>query len=551
MALTLEQLSARLSHCPMTCVAGFRGLQRPVTSFSVVDTPQILSWLHGGELVVSAGYITKTHPDLRKTLIEELYHKGCAGFAVKLHRYYDQPPAEWLEQGDRLGFPVFTLPYEVRFCDLAYELHKCLFAQELQENEQLYTVYAKLVAAVLPHRDTQRCLYELAAALGGPVLLADRQWTLVAAEAGPGAPPTVSLTPGQSFLPPETCRRIEALFPEGRTAPALAESAAGVWAAAPLRDGPLLHGYLLLPQSPGSDARRALAWLEAAAPLLTLLFTGASAAPTRGDEAQRAFVQKVLLTPGTPVPTIQSLCAANGFREERYRVCLSLRPDGAVQRSFAKRKSLRELVDSFCHRTELEARLQCLPFFLHEGIALFLIAGADARPRTLLWNAEQTARGLQQTLQESGLPVTLGLSGCQRGADTIALSFSQSLQSLRLGRRLDPDGGFYLYRDYQLYDLLCRTMDADGLRALCDETVAPLEDHDRREGTHYLETLTVYLRSRFNVTHTAAAMHVHRNTMMYQLDAIRDLLPLDLDNPEDRLKLQMGLSALQLRRHPG
>ena len=551
MALTLEQLSARLPGCPMTCVAGFRGLQHPVTSFSVVDTPQILSWLHGGELVVSAGYITKTHPDLRKTLIEEMHRKGCAGFAVKLHRYYDQLPAEWLEQADRLGFPVFTLPYEVRFCDLAYELHKCLFAQQLQENEQLYTVYAKLVAAVLPHRDTQRCLYELAAARGGPVLLADPQWTLVAAEAGPGAPPAVPLHPGQSFLSPETCRRIEALFPEGRTAPALAESPAGVWAAAPLRDGPVLHGYLLLPQCSGSDAHTALVWLEAVAPLLTLLFTGASARPAEGDEAQRAFVQKVLLTPGTPVQTVQALCAANGFPEERYRVCLTLHPDGAVERSFAKRKSLRELLDSFCRRAALEYRLQCLPFFLHEGAALFLLAAADTRPRTLLWNAEQAARALQSTLQDSGLPVALGVSGCQQGAETIALSFSQSLQGLRLGRRLDPAEGLYLYRDYQLYDLLCRTMDADGLRALCDETVAPLADHDQREGTHYVKTLRVYLRSRFNVTHTAAAMHVHRNTMMYQLDTIRDLLPLDLDNPEDQLKIQMGLYALRLRRHPG
>ena len=36
------------------CVAGFCGTNREVTSFTIIDTPEILDWLHGGEFVVDS-----------------------------------------------------------------------------------------------------------------------------------------------------------------------------------------------------------------------------------------------------------------------------------------------------------------------------------------------------------------------------------------------------------------------------------------------------------------------------------------------------------------
>lgn len=98
MSLTIERFAAQAECCRMECVAGFGGLKREVNSFSIVDTPEIGSWLHGGELVVDAGYITSEHPELRRTLVAELARHGCAGLGVKLHRYYDAVPPEYIER---------------------------------------------------------------------------------------------------------------------------------------------------------------------------------------------------------------------------------------------------------------------------------------------------------------------------------------------------------------------------------------------------------------------------------------------------------------------
>ena len=59
------------------CVAGFCGTNREVTSFTIIDTPEILDWLHGGEFVVDSGYITSHNPSMLKGFIASLRKKAA------------------------------------------------------------------------------------------------------------------------------------------------------------------------------------------------------------------------------------------------------------------------------------------------------------------------------------------------------------------------------------------------------------------------------------------------------------------------------------------
>ena len=46
--LTVGQFAAGFDAYPLQCVAGFTGLDRELTAFSIVDSPEILTWLLGG-----------------------------------------------------------------------------------------------------------------------------------------------------------------------------------------------------------------------------------------------------------------------------------------------------------------------------------------------------------------------------------------------------------------------------------------------------------------------------------------------------------------------
>lgn len=56
-----------------------------------------------------------------------------------------------------------------------------------------------------------------------------------------------------------------------------------------------------------------------------------------------------------------------------------------------------------------------------------------------------------------------------------------------------------------------------------------------------IATLSTYLDVESNASETAARLHVHRNTVLQRLSRIRELLALDLDEPADRLAVQVAL----------
>jgi hypothetical protein len=63
-----------------------------------------------------------------------------------------------------------------------------------------------------------------------------------------------------------------------------------------------------------------------------------------------------------------------------------------------------------------------------------------------------------------------------------------------------------------------------------------------------LQTLEVYLDEESSATVAAARLGVHRNTILNRVDRLRSLLTVDLDDPEERLAVQLASRVVKLKR---
>ncbi|WP_369138071.1 helix-turn-helix domain-containing protein [Modestobacter versicolor] len=77
-----------------------------------------------------------------------------------------------------------------------------------------------------------------------------------------------------------------------------------------------------------------------------------------------------------------------------------------------------------------------------------------------------------------------------------------------------------------------------------EAALGPLLRSDATGGTEYVPTLEAYLRNDRNLNRTAAALHVHANTVRYRVTKIEELLRASLRDVDDRFRLE---SALRLR----
>ena len=78
------------------------------------------------------------------------------------------------------------------------------------------------------------------------------------------------------------------------------------------------------------------------------------------------------------------------------------------------------------------------------------------------------------------------------------------------------------------------------------KTLQNLLNYDLSHETELAKTLETYLYQRNDINKTAKALHIHRNTLIYRLNKIRDLTEADIDDPSTAWRLQQVFQARRL-----
>lgn len=79
---------------------------------------------------------------------------------------------------------------------------------------------------------------------------------------------------------------------------------------------------------------------------------------------------------------------------------------------------------------------------------------------------------------------------------------------------------------------------------LIHPAILKLVEYDRQHNTAFTETLHMYLKKERSQSKTAAALNLHRNTLTYRLQRIRELLDADLEDDDVRLHLLLSFRFL-------
>jgi sugar diacid utilization regulator len=74
--------------------------------------------------------------------------------------------------------------------------------------------------------------------------------------------------------------------------------------------------------------------------------------------------------------------------------------------------------------------------------------------------------------------------------------------------------------------------------------VAPLQKRDRERNSDLVRTLRAFFASGANLSRTADGLLLHRNSVTYRLERVRELTGLNYRDPRARLAMQHGLLAI-------
>lgn len=116
---------------------------------------------------------------------------------------------------------------------------------------------------------------------------------------------------------------------------------------------------------------------------------------------------------------------------------------------------------------------------------------------------------------------------------------------LYLKRSRCTDKRLVRYDDYRLvsmvyFALLESNKLIFGKYRYVSNTVMKLCKCDEEKGTEYFETLYTYLNTRYSLNETAQRLNIHRNTVVYRIQQLREKFGIDLDSPEECFKLNLS-----------
>lgn len=141
--------------------------------------------------------------------------------------------------------------------------------------------------------------------------------------------------------------------------------------------------------------------------------------------------------------------------------------------------------------------------------------------------------------------IAIGLGQPARDISAWRTSYRDAVQAMELAVRLQTDTPLYI-GDLGVYQLILSLSDREKLTDFCQRILGKLVEYDMRQNADLIKTLEAFFQCHGNLSQTAEALIVHRNTLLYRMNRINEIAEIDLNRPETRLALHLALTIRRL-----
>ena len=143
--------------------------------------------------------------------------------------------------------------------------------------------------------------------------------------------------------------------------------------------------------------------------------------------------------------------------------------------------------------------------------------------------------------------LSIGVSNAFDDLTHIRSHYEQARAAIKAGRMVSvflEDGQVYHYCDYAYVQMLDLTNTQYNLLNFVHPSLMRLARYDRDHGTELMDTLFIYLQNACNTQRAAKMLNLHKNTLLYRMGRIREILGCNLSAGEDQFMLQLSYRVL-------
>ncbi|MBU5436909.1 PucR family transcriptional regulator ligand-binding domain-containing protein [Tissierella sp. MSJ-40] len=507
-------------------LAGEEGLNRNVSTVSVMDAPDIYNWMKGGEFLITTAYVMKDDPLELKDLVIRLNNAGTSALGIKLNRFIKKLPEEVKKVGDQLKFPIIFVPDHYAFTDVINPVLSRIVntqAKKLERSEKIHRSFTEIAIKGKGTEDIMNTLYRI---LGKSVAYID-------------------LLFNKNYIRSNT-KEFKSDIGEIRLDNLLKK-----YSSYPVRIGSVLYGYLIVTKEKEDNDGLEKVTIEHASTVLKLEIQKKLSNSQIEQKYRDEFVQDLLMNNIRTKEEVENRAALYGWKMDKGLICITLDIDNFKEKFISientrnleierdkifsiSRKIMKENFSKVYYTTFSDSTIYLIEPDIDEYIKF------QERLQKVLENLREEVRN------RSNFTLTIGIGSYKESVMDVYISFIESQKAVRIGRSIYEKDRIVFYSDLGIYNVLYNLSLEEEAKSFCNKNIKSLVDYDKSNNTKYVETLYCLVKNDWNLKSTAEQLFIHYNTMKYRYGKICEVLKLDLNNRETKFNIEFCLRLMSM-----
>lgn len=516
-------------------IAGESGLDRKISSVTVIDTPDGLNWLRGNEVVITTAYAVS---DKEETFIEftkEVIHKGISALVVKLDRYLKEIPEEAIGLANKEHFPLISCPGEFAFCDIINPVLSNIISVQASELEESSHIHKSFIELAIKGSSIPEILYTLSDLIKSPVLFIDKVFEK-------------NYFSDENEKYEDYCENISDYTDE--------------YEYFVVEDKKRQYGYLV-----DLTERNKMAgkndWeiniyktaIEYASIVIILRMQMRISNTMIEEKYKTSFVEDLFFNNVKTIEEIRTRAQLYGwdFKEGGFVVLVdinNIKKNYLTKLDPEENSKLQNYTDCI-FRASIQYMQQFFPtskYYKQSDTVAFLIS--DDYTPSVKGKLKEAFHQIQKYLSNVvPFTITMAVGEYVDRIINIHKSYEQAKRVVELGYQMEKFDCIMFYDEMGIYRLLFSISDQSETVVFCKKYMEPLELYDTKNHADLLKTLDMIIECGWNIKEASQKLFIHYNSAKYRFQKICEILDMDLKDVTLHTEVELAMKLYQMRRN--
>ena len=535
-ALKLEKMNE------VEVLAGKQGLDRHITKVNIMEVPDIVDWVKEGELLFTTLYSIKDDEDALKNLVPNLAKKNLAGLGIKPGRYINEIPQFMIEQAELHNFPLLKIPYDFSFSEFINPILSEILNVQTRFLEKTLNIHEVLTNTVLYENGLERLSTVLVDMIKNPVLIADSNMAVMSYSIPEEYKNEIS---EQDLIDTvglngerETEEEVYGYRCKKKTVTINNKDMDLI--KIPIITPNSHFGFLFAWEYGKNINKLDLSTLKWASTIAALDILNKRSLTNVELKYKNELIYDILKGKLNNKNTIVNRGKNMGMNLDKSFSVIVFELKELISKQFKNKGLLNENIQ----KSYLESAKRIIDEDVIMGdLGTYLIA---------LYPAEEKDKDAVRKFAEKILNiidkkdrdlVKVGVGNFKEDIINLYESYSQAKRTINVASKLNKEEQIYFFEDLGVYKLLYK-IDKEEKNNFLENSIIPLLKYDKAHNTELLKTLKAFFEENGNLTNVAKKIYIHYNTVHYRLKRIEKITGLSLENPDDKLNLEIALKML-------